>query len=550
MRTFVNATVTIKKILDRIKVTLYNSDGDEVGTADNPVYVQGDGLGGTELAISTDANVHDADGNDIESSSGSLHIKEDNSAAILADTASLDSNVIKCDTDNVSGSILQNIKTSSDNSTTANIDAGDTFTGTAEATLGINGIQVYHYADQDCALYIDQGLNGTDWDIIDSFTCLANNGCTRTIVSVAPYYRLRITNTGSSATTELRASTSLTPIINPLPRALDNDRLKTKATLYDDVSEIEGKIVPFGKLKTVNPVRTIGASFNGITLDSIFWDNSGCTYSGTAVQTSGGEVVLSTGTTATSVAMLQSTHRSRHVAGSSEEFKFTGRLVTATQADNIRRCGVYDDDNGFFFQVDGTTFGVGTRKDGTDTIINSGDFNGNYGAIVTMDTSMGDFVIWYWERSIEFFYNSKLLHKISATTESLTETLNLPIRIENINESTNVTDNSLEILVASVFRLGNLETSPISYHQSGTTASVVLKHGAGILRTIIIGNVTNNSVITLYDNTAASGTVIFSTGSMGAQTQPYSVNFSALPFNNGLTLVISTANSNATIIYE
>lgn len=84
----------------------------------------------------------------------------------------------------------------------------------------------------------------------------------------------------------------------------------------------------------------------------------------------------------------------------------------------------------------------------------------------------------------------------------------------------------------------------------GTTAGTVLKYSAGILRVLNISGVLNNSVITLYDNTAASGTIIWSSGAMSAQTQPFSLEFNETSFDNGLTLEITSANSNITVVYE
>ena len=56
-------------------------------------------------------------------------------------------------------SIIQSIITSTKNSTTTNLASGATFTGTADETFGINGIQVFHASDQDCTIYIDQSID-------------------------------------------------------------------------------------------------------------------------------------------------------------------------------------------------------------------------------------------------------------------------------------------------------------------------------------------------------------------------------------------------------
>lgn len=66
---------------------------------------------------------------------------------------------------------------------------------------------------------------------------------------------------------------------------------------------------------------------------------------------------------------------------------------------------------------------------------------------------------------------------------------------------------------------------------SGTT---VVKSGAGQLRAVITGTATGN--ITIYDNTAASGTKILDTCALAVGTQTWD-----LCFGTGLTVVLSGA---------
>jgi len=137
-----------------------------------------------------------------------------------------------------------------------------------------------------------------------------------------------------------------------------------------------------------------------------------------------------------------------------------------------------------------------------------------------------------------------------ATTQTWTATLNLPLRSENTNYNDSITNVTMEVFVSAVYRLGELNSRPSSYTQSGTTAGVVLKYSAGNLRSVIISSVTQNANVTLYANTAASGTILWSSGEMGSQTIPLALDFQSVQFSTGLTLVISGANCNATIIYE
>jgi len=63
----------------------------------------------------------------------------------------------------------QNVTISAGNSSTANLDAAATFTGTSQDTTGVAGIQVNLFTTQNCEVHVDQSMDGTNWDIIDSF---------------------------------------------------------------------------------------------------------------------------------------------------------------------------------------------------------------------------------------------------------------------------------------------------------------------------------------------------------------------------------------------
>ena len=77
-------------------------------------------------------------------------------------------------------------------------------------------------------------------------------------------------------------------------------------------------------------------------------------------------------------------------------------------------------------------------------------------------------------------------------------------------------------------------------------ATTTVKSGSGILHTICVNTPAATETITIYDNTAASGTKI-GTITVFASTNPcltYDVNFTT-----GLTLVTATASSDLTVSY-
>lgn len=437
-------------------------------------------------------------------------------------------------------SSIQSIVSSTLNSTTTNLAAGASFTGEAEETFGINGIQVYHFADQDCTINIQQSLDKINWDISDSFTCLANAGCTRTFQSVAPYFRAVVTNTSSSPTTEIRFATGMTPIISPLPRALtDDDRLKTESTLTGrENSERHVWVTPTNSISVEPSSRLVGTNFDGQTKDPNFWTES-VTGSGTVTQD--GEIQLDTGTTANSTASYTSVRKARFVASSALKFQGVFKFVTAGTTDNVRRCGAYLPTDGFFFQLDGTTFSIGTRKNSTDTLVNSGSFNGNIGPFFSpLTTKYYKFEIEWTPRGTFWYVDGQLLHKNGAG--HLSDLLTLPIAFESINDNGNTTDVAFDCLAVVIIREGSLHTNS-TYKFIGTNTTTVCKYGAGVLHNIV--NLDNAGSVTVYDNTAASGAqiaIIDTAKALGTLA------FDA-PFSDGLTIV-SSGGAKITVIYE
>ena len=79
------------------------------------------------------------------------------------------------------------------------------------------------------------------------------------------------------------------------------------------------------------------------------------------------------------------------------------------------------------------------------------------------------------------------------------------------------------------------------------TATTVVKATPGFLHAITFNNPVATSVVTLYDNSAASGTKI-GTITVPASPQPLTL-FYDIATSTGLTVVTATASSDITISY-
>ena len=77
--------------------------------------------------------------------------------------------------------------------------------------------------------------------------------------------------------------------------------------------------------------------------------------------------------------------------------------------------------------------------------------------------------------------------------------------------------------------------------------TTVVKSGVGVLHTITFNKPVATEVITIYDNTTASGNLI-GTITIPASPQPVTLHYDAT-FNTGLTIVTATAASDITVTF-
>lgn len=99
---------------------------------------------------------------------------------------------------------------------------------------------------------------------------------------------------------------------------------------------------------------------------------------------------------------------------------------------------------------------------------------------------------------------------------------------------------------AQVFGSPQFVITAYKYLNITGQATTTVKSGSGILHTICVNTPAATETITIYDNTAASGTKI-GIVTVFASTNPcltYDVNFTT-----GLTLVTATASSDLTVSY-
>jgi hypothetical protein len=298
--------------------------------------------------------------------------------------------------------------------------------------------------------------------------------------------------------------------------------------------------------------RLAGSIFSGATPDPSVWAS---TFIGSGTTGGGsGSITLSTGVTANSSSMLNTIRVGRTLFTNMTYFHGVV-LLPAQTGTNVARWGAYNTQNGFFFQVSNGTFGVGSRKVASDTIVASGSFNGVGGPSYTLDTNFHEFCIYYNARGAYFFVDEVLIHSLMPTTTTLTVSQSLPVGLETTNSGGNTNNNSVTIQGATINRLGDYLTNPSYTNLAANSATpVVIKSSVGNLVGLVLNSSgASTNVLTLYDNTTNSGPVIatIATGGTGIAF-PTFIDFKGLQFNTGLAVVLNGGASpaNVTFLWE
>lgn len=352
------------------------------------------------------------------------------------------------------------------------------------------------------------------------------------------------------ATTEPSGSDEAVPVrLVPVTTPVDSHLLEPGTGFHV-------RMTPIGDLRVAQPYRVVGTVFFN-SVDTRFWtvSNSGA---GSAAGVANGIATLTSGTANNGYGVIRSVRSGRFIFAHPMQFRAAVRVPDTTELNNTRYFGTFTTSgattpaNGFAFEFNGS--GALTLKCYNGGAVSysatSGAFNGEVTSY-TLDSNVHAYEIMYFIMGAWFFIDGVLIHKFTPTTSMLSGTFDLPITAISLNSASGTESADLEVWSANIARMGRDLTMPVSYyHAAGTTAGVTLKVGAGSLRHLVISNVSTNANLTIYDNTAASGTVLFTTGGMPATTQPFDIDLEDLAFFTGLTFAVTGAACSVVVIYE
>jgi hypothetical protein len=398
------------------------------------------------------------------------------------------------------------------------------------------------------------------WDVHDvtNYNPITDN-FGQTFQAVGLFYRVRLKNVSpTTATTYLRMSIALCPIVEALPRALsDAGNLKTAVyEIADGFGNTVG-ISPHHTLRTSSTFKLVGSKF-GNSVDTNFWTlTSNGTASANAV--SNGINTLSSGTANAGYAQTQSVRLARYSGGIPNLYRAQHRMPTVAAALNTRRFGAFTvatrvPQDGFYFEVSPAgVLSVNYVRDASVQSVSSGNFNGSSN-FFTLDTNGHVYEIVYAFSQVDFIIDGKMVHIFTPTTSPLTSDMDLPITTQSINGASGTTSGVLENWFCGINRMGEEAAAPKWVHVVGATGGgtlTQLKTGAGRLRSININTLEDGAAIRIYDATSATnaiGLITIASGNQGAKL-PVNMTYN-LDFYTGLYAVVIGATTDVTFIYE
>ena len=305
--------------------------------------------------------------------------------------------------------------------------------------------------------------------------------------------------------------------------------IQNPSTYYTESVEV----TPHNELKVAEKTKEVGKPFYG-SFDNNWW-SSGQTGASTVVQT-GGQIVLSS-IGAGNTCNLQSVRTSRYISGEANTFRAILRSNNLPQAGNTTRWGCFNTTSGIYFGYSGATAMVGYRNNSINFEVST--FNGK-GPFV-LDNFYHTYEIYMSNENYYMIQDSVLIHTFVASSSPLSDTLHLPIRIENNNVGFTGTT-QIGCISASISTQGKTNTTPIKKYIQGA-GTYILSRSPGVLHIININN--PGGSISIYDDVSA---VVGNLIAIMDGTSRGSFDYFA-PFFNGLTIVTS-GSADVTIVYE
>jgi hypothetical protein len=166
----------------------------------------------------------------------------------------------------IGAGIIQDVHVSTLNSSTAQINAGVTWSGSKESTLGCSGIQINSFMDKPHTVVVYQSMDGDNWDMSDTHQVPSNYGVSRTVQATGSWYKVTVKNTSGANSTVCRIQTCLCPVVEALPRSLTSGgNLKVTASAEWQNNRLTTGLYALSNFRTVGDTN---ATQNILTIEN------------------------------------------------------------------------------------------------------------------------------------------------------------------------------------------------------------------------------------------------------------------------------------------
>lgn len=349
------------------------------------------------------------------------------------------------------------------NSSNVPLTANGEFVGEWEATQPFANLSVVVFADKPSGidgLVVEHSSDEVNVDDDDTYSVVANNGKVFSVGLFTKFVRVRFKNNATYAQGVFRLQTML-HMSAPKPSShrvsdgvTSQDDGELGITVFTDPEVQETALITpqIRDIATVSRVPLIIESFRTSTLDTDLWQSTilGSGLVGILNET----LSLKTGITPLSSGKLNSKFPGRFVSGSHMQFRAGVTIPDSGVTDNTRRWGPFDTQNGYFFELNGTTLYAVSRRAGVDTKVASTLWDLPF--VNSSFQGANRYEIAFFGNTALFGINAHVFHRMAGTVGGLprTQTLSLPITFENVNALLQTADVQLVVTGTTMQRYG------------------------------------------------------------------------------------------------
>lgn len=310
-------------------------------------------------------------------------------------------------------------------------------------------------------------------------------------------------------------------------------------------------VAPNGSLNTGELIRLVGGNFvAGQPLLTHMWTTT--TVNGGSTSTTNGELTLSTNTTANGEVRVQTANRARFITATFNIAHLAVSTPNYTNTNVIRRWGCFDPNgsggtDGIYFENNSGTYSIKRVRNGVlQETVAEASFSEVADNPLVKNDNIAVYEIVYNAGTIFFYQNRKLLHRMSSLASAAYGTPHLRAGFMVQNTNSNTTDNTLVTRGIGISRIGAAQAVP-NFFRISTSGTFVVKNTPGRFHKVLITDKgVGSATVTIYNNTAGSGTVIALIDTNDVQGN---MEFQA-EFDIGLTVVVSGSNVGLTVIYD